>query len=866
MRKRSVALSVLVAACLLAAALALVGPSGEPHAGPVDRASEPALGASPPVLAPRPGPVDAPAGTGWGEEPPSSASPTARADDPGAQRPVGAVRVRVHSGGTPIEGAVVQVGWDRLGDQTLRVSAGGPEVLVARTDAAGLATFSASAVAELEVVSMAPPEPALRFVARAAGFRIGTTTDDAPRGEETADDPGLEIELEKGVPFDGRVVDAVTSAPIVGASVVVNDWGRAFEVGPTDVLGAFHVPGVMDDAQTSVIAVAPGRVAGRSTVRIDGGKPPAKEVVVRLEVGGAIVGTVRAPDGTPVPGASVWIAPQPEPAEEAVLLPSEEAEPTPHRDPAARYEYDDEILTGFGGQDEGRLTAVAGVDGAFRIDGVPPGIAYEATAAAGGFAASLPVRDLRVDAGGATSPMTLTLRRSATVLVQVVAPAGARAPNARVRLFLQPGDLLRRPAEPAEDGRYRFTDIEPGRARAFAQAKGFRSAVADVLVTEGATVETVLTLEAGGAVEGVVVDADGNPLAHAEVSVASAARNAGRRQGYLYGDTDGKTDEEGHFSIGGLEPGPAFLVAEWTEWSHYVAGRRLGTRGWISVASPAQGLRIVLSPRGAARMRVLSPDGRPFSGNAWVYDISVDQGHSGGHGGRIEEGRVQSVGLEDGRYALLVVPDAYAWVRRDFTIRDGADVDFGDVRLEPGQTVSGRVVDGGGRPVPDASLVCRENDHRSVRSDAEGRFAFDRFPRAPVTFEVGADGFCSGRLEVDPAKTTGLEVRLGRAAKVRGIVRGPGAQPRPGLLELRSPDAKQKRGTALGPDGKSEDYEYYEGSEVLTVDAEGRFEGEVAPGPRIGWWRDPSGAESRVGEWTFADGEVRDLEIALPVK
>src|SRR5688572_30679091 len=124
-------------------------------------------------------------------------------------------------------------------------------MVAATTDADGAATFPG--VARDSVVEV-----------RAEGFRVDV--------EERLGDT-VSIHLGRGVPFDGRVLDARSGAPIAGASVVVRDWVDELEFGPTDAEGRFHVTGVMDDQGTTVRGRASGYAVTSMDVRIDSGKP-----------------------------------------------------------------------------------------------------------------------------------------------------------------------------------------------------------------------------------------------------------------------------------------------------------------------------------------------------------------------------------------------------------------------------------------------------------------------------------------------------------------------------------------------------------------------------------------------------------------
>ncbi len=758
---------------------------------------------------------------------PSAATTTQGQAPPTADEAKTAVlRVRVVVRETPLAGATVRV---RRPETPSALS-------VAKTGSDGVARFIGVVRSEVVVEAFAE------------GYRVQTREDDGD-----GDSTDLVMRLEPGVAFDGRVEDAATAAPVAGASVSVHDWGEAFEFGPTDAEGRFHVPGVRNDDESALTASAAGYATARLGIRVDSGKVQPAEPVVRLERGGALVGVVRTGDGKPVPGATVVVAFQDEGPTE---VPEEGAEPEPYGESIEHLECDDWLFEREGGAEAARATA--GPDGSFRVEGLRLDTTYEATARAAGHAGASAVRGLRAGRVG----VTLSLRRSAVVLLRVSVPAGLLLPSdARVRVF-QHG-LPVKPDGRAADGRFRFGALDPGPAIAFVQADGFRSAKEKIRLAEGERAEVEIALEAGATVEGVVVDAEGHPLANAEVQVASAGQNEAVRGLYLSHARKAETDAQGRFSVGGIAGGPAVLVAEWGDWE---AERWLATRECVHLTAPARGVRVVLTPLGGVRMRLLLPDRRLYEGEVWTSTDDAD-GNSSGGSDKVSGGRLEQARLEDGDWVLRVAPEGYAWIRRAFTIRDGAWIDLGDVVLDPGVVISGRVVDSGGRPVAGADISCDENDDRSTITDAEGRFSLDRFPRERVTLQVTAEGFVPEILAMEPSRTTGLEVRLLRMATVRGSVRTTGGASAASIgLSFRPPEARLVRRTGQRLDGTQVEFDLYEGAEWVESDAAGRFESALAPGRWIGLWTDDAGKEHRVGEWELHDGETLDVEITLPGK
>ena len=853
MRRKSSVLTLFCIAAGIAGALWLTSrPRTQPEARARIGDAMPAASA-PPELAVQPNRASALPPRGSIAGAPEEAASSADTGVPESNSGMEPIRIRVMGGGVPIEGAVVRA---RLEGDDLR------PLVSSKTGETGLASLDPTTLATRASERGRSGRSDVVYEAFAEGYRVAAMS--GSRLEKSRDGC-LEFALDKGVPFEGRVFDAVTSLPIAGASVVVTDRSDDLEVGPTDQNGAFHVPAVMNDHEAPIVARAPGHVAERITVRVDGGKPQPAEAVLRLEPGASLVGVVRSADGTPVPGAVVHVQPQwsvdsvgvesapAPPADDIVLEP----------DAVRRYEFDDDILDRPWRSDGVETFGMtAGTGGAFQIDGLRIGTAYEASASAPGHSSSPLVRGLHVGADGAGRPVTLTLRRSATVLVRIAVPAGSTVPaTPRVRLFLLRDDTMCKPVSLDSEGRFRFGDVDPGRVNVLVQADGFRSAVKSLAVVEGAISETTVALESGGTVEGVVVSADGSPVAGANVEVAPATGNGGGVGRCLFGSRKTWSGAQGRFLIGGVPPGDAVLVADWGDCRerHF-----LGTRARVSLTVPVRDLRVVVSRLATVRIRLLTPDGHPFQGKVWTFSLSSDG--SWGSEDVITDGRVEDTRRDDGDGSILVAPDEFAWIRRSFTIHDGTDVDFGDVTLDPGVTVSGRVEDGAGRPVVGATLTFFENDKRSVRTDGEGRFSLNRVPREPVSLRVEADGFCNSAIEVDPTRTSGIEVRVARHATLRGVLKTSGGAALEGRVELRPFGAILNHSSVTGTDGTHGESDWYEGAAWIESDPKGHFEEAISPGRWIGWWVDGTGKERKVGEWTLADGETREIEIVLPEK
>lgn len=701
------------------------------------------------------------------------------------------------------------------------------------------------------------------------GLRLGTWGKERDPDGSWRDETGvIHLRLEVGIPFDGRVLDSATELPVPGASVVVEDWFRTWEVPPLDEAGRFHVDGVQNDNVATITVAARGYVTERIDVHVDGGKARPAETVVRLRRAGAISGEVRSPDGTPVPGAKVRVVKRDQ------LLPGKTVRESEVPWTDDEYEYEASALhesvhdmTRDRNEDGvAHVEVLTDAMGAFRVEGIAFDAEYDATASKGGFAASSPGPWIRATLEAANPAISLVLRRSAAVTVAVSYPAAAeRTGSPRVRLLVGRYHDLRSPVVEDASGVRRFNDVDPGDFVAVVEEEGFLPVIRHATAVDGEHVTLPILLEPGATVEGIVVDREGEPVADAEVNVAAAA---GQRYLstliYLVDSRDTKSGPDGKFFVTGLRPGASLLIAEF-----YGDEEVLATRERLALTAPARDVRVVVTRHGTARMRLLQPDGTPFTGNAWVQvEMTPLPAEHGWSGSAIKDGKLEERRLRDGTYVFVVCPDAYAWIRRTFEIRDGATVNFGDIRLEPGITISGSVVDATGSPIAGAFLECPDVSWREPRSDAEGHFALDRFPREVVTLEISAPGYIAERVVVDPTQPGELEIRMHRPGTISGSIRAAhGKTASSPTLFLARTGTRPVVGWGYAHIGTGDTWErdWSQGGS-LECDATGNFKVALPAGHWTVWWSEGEGKDRSIAEWTIEEGEARTIDIDLPEK
>jgi hypothetical protein len=98
-----------------------------------------------------------------------------------------------------------------------------------------------------------------------------------------------------------------------------------------------------------------------------------------------------------------------------------------------------------------------------------------------------------------------------------------------------------------------------------------------------------------------------------------------------------------------------------------------------------------------------------------------------------------------GRPVLLAfeTPDAAPLFLDEPALEAGQVLDLGVLRLLPGTTVAARILDDRGEGIADARVVLSPDvgEDRWTRTDAAGRFRFDRLADAPLQLYVSAEGF-----------------------------------------------------------------------------------------------------------------------------
>ncbi len=565
------------------------------------------------------------------------------------------------------------------------------------------------------------PRPTGSLVVRAAGY----LPDHLEEGFGPDASP-VAFALRPAAALDVQVVDGA-GKPVEGARV--SAWIRPIahvgsDVATTGAAGRVRLQ-VAAGAQFDVTVEHEGFATAREILRTPAtGEPPTapaspgapgSEIELRLVLnqGAAAFGRLTTGQGEPLAGGAVSI----QPLLEGQWKPS----------PGSRYR-----------------EAAAGPDGRFELRHLNPG-RYELAAGVPGRVevrrrVEMPAGAPRVDLGD------VPLVPGAALEGRVLDERDRPIEGAAVQIS-DGGDTAPR-VESGAGGAFRLADLEPGRVRFQVSQTGYVTASLDQSLP--AAEPLIIRLRAARTLTGRVVGPRGEPVRHAQIqSLLTLTTSDGGTS--VSGDRLAGTDREGHFRAGGLRPGPLTLAVE-------APGYRVReVRVEILADRDPALLEIALETGAVVAGRVLA-DGRPVIGaevwtQAWAGSrpstfpprVSTDS-----------EGRFHLAGLATGHHWIGALADDGGRALQELEVQPGTQQL--DLHLAMGG-LSGRVVDGSGRPVAGAELrLSWPNAKRVGGSALDGSFAFAGL--APGAYRLAAYHLERGAAELPEVQVGDAPVAL----------------------------------------------------------------------------------------------------------
>jgi hypothetical protein len=566
--------------------------------------------------------------------------------------------------------------------------------------------------------------------------------------------PGLLLaQMVGGVPFTIAVMDGTTGVPIQDAWASVTDWDDPIEARPTGPRGEMRVFGVMDDnPYVPIIVRAPGYATISASVRTEAGKSWPERLEIELWPAGRLRGRVLAPTGGPVGGATVVLQ---RTASSAGALAGIESGPA-----------------------LGEVGVECAPDGSFIADDLMLGAVYTAQATARGFASSEPLTGIRTSARG--QEVDLLLRAEGRITVTVQDQNGKVMRDGIEVTVGQGGAACTDVQWSLDSGRVTFGSLDPGEAVVRARAPGYVRSRHVESVVEGGCTELAVRLDPGASVHGWVVDVEGRAVSRARIEWKPSDMRSwglGEWEAALAGP-------RGAFRISGVRDGELILVRAKRD-ALTDAGVLLSP-DVTRVVAPAADVRLVVAPPGRLALELLTPDGLPFAGEAWIGGAKFDEYEM--EQVTVRAGRVRVDGLRRDGPSPLIAPNGYAWFR---TPQSSSRTQVVTHTLEAGVTVAGVVQDTHGTGIRGASIQCNDFPLRSAQSDRDGRFSFERFPRERIVLSVSASGYAGAWRLVPPGSHRDVRFAMRRGVAVRGrLVSTSGESVHSALLEFRLPGAR----------------------------------------------------------------------------
>ncbi len=548
----------------------------------------------------------------------------------------------------------------------------------------------------------------------ARDYRVEATAGDRYAGPArlrlTPDAEPVTLRLRAGAVVEVAVTAHDGGAPIEGATVELRaalGWR-----GTTGADGVATLRGV-GPIWASLAVSASGYAPAAVWMSVGGAPGATARVAIALHRGAAVSGRVIDEAGAAVAGARVTAAPA--------------SEPFPVTDPRR----------------DGVLTAA---DGTFTLPAVAAG-SYRLTASDAHHAAATSppiVLDGQHPRGG----VELVLTAGASVRGVVVDGGGRPVPAADVRVVTR-GHVpwrARRQAFTDDGGRFAMSGLPRRGVQLVAWHPQGASAIADVDLAAAREREVRLVLDVTGAIEGAVVDRAGEPVGDAQVMAEPvwSGGTADRAAWHVRGVQELVSDAGGRFRFVGLPPG---------EYDVRVAPPTAREDGmWQRTSARARPggppVRLVLAADGGVTGKVAFADGRAPA----AFTIAVNGGPATAFAG--DDGAF-AVTTPAGAVALEVAGPGLVARRVSLEVADGARTDAGTITVDPGRSVSGRVLDERGAPVEGATVAAgtllsgggaelyiptESVGARSATTDADGRYLLAGFPPTPLTLVAGKDG------------------------------------------------------------------------------------------------------------------------------
>jgi len=590
----------------------------------------------------------------------------------------------------------------------------------------------------------------------AQGYEAARVAGVSVREDDTTAD--VEVRATKGRAVRGRVLDAVTGRPVVGATVAADGAQGGLPLPPgfedgasfTDADGRFEIVG---------LAVGTAKLVARHPEYAEASKlvevaPVTPDVDIRLSSGGALGGIVVSEGGAPVGGAAVSVQAGGQGGMRFGMGP------------------------GLGGS-----SALSDDCGRFRVDRLSAG-RYSVTASLRG--RSSPPVDVPLQAGESREDLRIALEAGATLRGRVVGLDAAALSSANVTASGPQSYFAG--VRPADDGSFTLGGVPAGSIDLRALAGDFttssRTASSQVEIAEGQTeAEAEIVFDAVGLIAGRVT--------RAGEAVAEVMLSASGGDGTGFG-AFARSDASGGYRIEGLRDGSYTVTAS--------PSRGAPRRQTVEVAGEST-LDFELPLAQLAGTVVEAGSGLPLAEAEVEADANAGSGTgpatgtgSGGLRARPRSttdsnGRFLIDGLEPGALTLTARRTGYLLERRTVEAREDSASEV-TVELKRGEGLALRARDGiYGVPLRSLFAMARDGSGAEafagpISLDSDGRGEVPSLRAGACTLRLDAGGYAARTLSITiPSPTLDVAFTPGGTLEIRSGPETQSRAPRARLLD-----------------------------------------------------------------------------------
>jgi len=582
---------------------------------------------------------------------------------------------------------------------------------------------------------------------------------------------GPTIALEPAAAVSGRVVDA-SGEGIAGATVSMSEkqsggmiriragMPRDTPDAVTDQDGRFRISAIDPDLNYDIKADAEGFAPHKQAVGQLQPHKTVSDLVLTLDAGRAIRGSIVAADGTAIGGVEL----------------------------AATASSTNQGFGGgairFGGDKPTSVEASSDSDGLFAVTGLPKG-KFDLTAKRSGFAPHT-VTGIELEGEDDVDVGEITMMPGEALEGLVLDTDGVpvegaeltineTSPMSGLMMGMSVGDSAPADAVADPQGWFALTDLAKDLHYTVSAGRpGFVAAHIDG-ITVPRTEPLELRLEPSSRIAGVVVDSSGDPIAGARVNMMrTRSVEAGGMAMMIAFGQDTTTDIEGRFVFEEQEPGKASLTGVASGYQEAELADLVIPKG-----EDLDDVTIKLDDGAILQGRVVTPDGRPAIG-ASIGKVSAGRsmGPRMGRDAPVDgDGYYRLEGLAPGELSIEAKHPDYPRIAKDVDLNPG--INAVNLAFTGGQEVSGRVVDTAGKPVPAAGVQAMQAGqywgNTETQTEADGSFTLRGVQDGDYTLRANAEGYASSndqKIAVAGKPVVGLEVVLDSGTRIVGTVSG----------------------------------------------------------------------------------------------